>query len=302
MRSSGIFAAGMYAGNAKAIAGPFQPGELLHNIPADKKLDPSWVRSLSKRGYVTKYIKTRNELKYIGMPVGGINAGTVYLGGDGRLWLWDIFNANQNGIEPKTIEWHSSVHVGKKIRSQDGSAYVQPAKDIRPLEQGFAFKIVIGGKTIIKKMEASDWDDIIFEATYPMAKVRYIDKQLPIDITAEIFSPFIPLDEKNSSLPCTVYSFNIKNRSAATITVDVLGWLENKVAPRSERTRQAGQHCFFRQEHAGCFLFNRLECKPSAISCSGLWQFVHCFNWQTGNHPNQFFIAHHSFFFWSTNR
>ena len=49
LRSSGIFAAGIYAGNAKAIAGPFQPGELLHNIPADKKLDPSWVRSLSKR-------------------------------------------------------------------------------------------------------------------------------------------------------------------------------------------------------------------------------------------------------------
>jgi hypothetical protein len=55
LRSSGIFAAGIYAGNAKAIAGPFQPGEPLHNIPADKKLDPSWVRSLSKRGYVTKY-------------------------------------------------------------------------------------------------------------------------------------------------------------------------------------------------------------------------------------------------------
>ena len=235
LRSSGIFAAGIYAGNAKAIAGPFQPGELLHNIPTDKKLDPSWVASLSKRGYVTKYIKTRNELKYIGMPVGGINAGTVYLGGDGRLWLWDIFNANQNGVDPKTIEWHSSVHVGKKIRSQDGSAYVQPAKDIRPLEQGFAFKIVIAGKTIIKKMEASDWDDIIFEATYPMAKIRYIDKQLPVDITAEVFSPFIPLDEKNSSLPCTVYSITIKNRTASTITVDVLGWLENKVAPRSAK-------------------------------------------------------------------
>ena len=235
LRSSGIFAAGIYAGNAKAIAGPFKPDELLHNIPIDKKLDPSWIQSLSKRGYVTKYIKTRNELKYIGMPVGGINAGTVYLGGDGRLWLWDIFNANQNGVDPKTIEWHSSVHVGKKIRSQDGSAYVQPAKDIRPLEQGFAFRIRMGNKTIIKKMELADWDDIVFEATYPMAKIRYIDKQLPVDITAEVFSPFIPLDEKNSSLPCTVYSFTIKNRAASTITVDVLGWLENKVAPRSAK-------------------------------------------------------------------
>jgi uncharacterized protein (DUF608 family) len=130
------------------------------------------------------------------MPVGGVNTGTVYLGGDGRLWLWDIFNANQNGIEPKTIEWHSDVHVGKKIRSQDGSAYVQPAKDIRPLEQGFAFKINIAGKIIIKKMEASDWDEIVFEATYPMARVHYIDKKMAVEITAEIYSPFIALDEK----------------------------------------------------------------------------------------------------------
>ena len=138
IQNSGLLAAGIYHTPLKAIAGPFVQSPLLHNIPIDKKLNPEWIKSLYHRGFVTTYKKTKNELQYIGMPIGGIFTGTVYLGGDGRLWLWDIFNENQNGIDPKTIDWESDLDVGKKVRPQDGSAYVQPAKDIRPLEQGFA--------------------------------------------------------------------------------------------------------------------------------------------------------------------
>jgi non-lysosomal glucosylceramidase len=226
--SSGIAMAGLYAGSTNAIAGPFKPEELLHNIPSDKKLDPQWVKSLYRRGFPTRYLKTRNELKYIGMPVGGLQTGTLYLGGDGRLWLWDIFNDNREGIDPKTIEWGSDLHVGKKVRSRDGSAYVAPAQDIRPVEQGFVFRIKSGEKTQLRKMEAPDWDEIIFEATYPRASVTYIDKSLGVDIRAEIFSPFIPLDEKNSSLPCTIYTFTLLNKTGKDISVNVTGWLGNK--------------------------------------------------------------------------
>jgi uncharacterized protein (DUF608 family) len=233
LKTSGIFAAGMYANRARAIAGPFLPGELVHNIPVDKKLDPQWVKSLFQRGSVSKYYKSKNELNFIGMPVGGINTGTVYLGGDGRLWLWDIFNSQQEGIDPKSVDWGTELHVGKKVRSRDGSAYVQPARDIRPMEQGFAFKIQVGKQTYLKKMIADDWDEIIFEATYPMASIRYISKELPLEITANVYSPFIPLDEKSSGLPCTIYSFSIKNNSQMPVSVSILGWLENKVSIRS---------------------------------------------------------------------
>lgn len=235
LKTSGIFAAGFYASRLKVIAGPFKPGELGYHIPYNKKIDPEWIKSLYKRGVVTQYLRSKNELQYIGMPVGGILTGTLYLGGDGRLWLWDIFNSNQEGIDPKAVEWKTDLHAGKKVRSRDGSAYVQPAKDIRPVEQGFAFKITTGGTTVIKKMEAADWDEIVFEATYPIAKIRYIDKQLPIEITAEVYSPFIALDDKNSGLPATIYSFSLKNQSDKSVSVAIMGWLENKVGLRSAK-------------------------------------------------------------------
>ena len=233
LQSSGILAAGVLSSHFNAIAGPFAPGELGYQIPVNKKIDPEWIKSLYKRGFVTKYLHSRNELQYIGMPVGGINAGTVYLGGDGRMWLWDVFNNNQAGIDPKEVDWPTELHEGNKVRSKDGSAYVSPAKDIRPLDQGFAFKITHQGNTVFKRMVSADWDDIVFEATYPMARIIYIDKQLPVQVVAEIFSPFIALDELNSGLPATIYSFSIKNNSAAAVQVQITGWLENKTGIRT---------------------------------------------------------------------
>lgn len=239
LHTSGFLSIGTLATRLIPVAGPFAPGEMGSQIPADKKLDPQWVSSLYKRGFVTQYLKSKNELEYIGMPVGGMNTGTMYLGGDGRLWLWDIFNKNQNGIDPKEIDWNSELHVGKKVRSQDGSAYVQPAKNIRPVKQGFALKISFNGKTVIKRLVEADWDDIVFEATYPMASITYIDKNLPLKIIAEVFSPFIALDELNSGLPATIYSFKIKNNSSAPVYVHITGWLENKAGIHTSGQNEA---------------------------------------------------------------
>ena len=56
------------------MPGPFD-NDYLKMIPANKKLDPAWVRSLYERGHKQTY--TNEDLKYIGMPVGGIGAGHV---------------------------------------------------------------------------------------------------------------------------------------------------------------------------------------------------------------------------------
>jgi uncharacterized protein (DUF608 family) len=210
------------------------------SILLEKKLDPAWVKSLYDRGKTTTYLKTKNELQYIGMPVGGIGCGCVYVGGDGRLWLWDIFNQNQTGVIYKEIPWNDSPvdRAAKILTPFDGANYVTPVKDVRPLDQGFAFKFEFDGKTIIKRLQSEDWDEIGFEATYPMATVHYADSQLPVTLSAKIYSPFIPLDEDNSGLPATIYSFRLTNNSDKEIKVSVTGWLENKCSLYYEKTDQ----------------------------------------------------------------
>jgi non-lysosomal glucosylceramidase len=171
----------------------------LHNIPEDKGLDKKWVKSLFDRGGPTVYLKSKNELKYIGMPAGGLHCGTVYVGGDGRLWLWQIYNetfeGTQEGIDPKTVNWNDGETV-RKIRPRDGSAYVEPtiANNKRVLEQGFAVKATVNGKTIIKELNEDHWDEISFKASYPIADICYSSTDFPLEVKLKVYSPFIPLD------------------------------------------------------------------------------------------------------------
>ena len=212
----------------------FVPDYPLHNIPEDKGLDAQWVKSLYKRGEETAYFKSKNELKYIGMPVGGLHAGTVYVGGDGRLWLWQIYNESfeyvQEGIDPKTVKWNDGTEL-RDIRSRDGSAYVEPAiaNNKRVLEQGFAVKVIVNGKAFIKELSEEHWDEIVFKSTYPMATIKYSSKDFPVAVSLKVYSPFIPLDAQDSALPATILRLEIKNTTSSNIDISVLGWMENGV-------------------------------------------------------------------------
>ncbi|MCF3109367.1 hypothetical protein LL912_11325 [Niabella sp. CC-SYL272] len=207
---------------------PLAPATPLHNIPAEKNLDPKWVRSLYERGRPGTYYKSRNELKYIGMPAGGLHAGTVYLGGDGRLWLWGIYNDDREGVDPKTVLWNDGTRE-VPVRNRDGANYVEPtiADNKRVLAQGFAVMVKTGKDTLIKELKEGDWEEIRFEATYPVATIHYSDPGFPLAVVVKAGGIFIPLDAENSSLPCTIYSIQLKNNTHQRLQAYVTGWLEN---------------------------------------------------------------------------
>ncbi len=198
------------------FAGPFQNADFGNAIPADKKLRPEWVKSLTARGKRTEY--TGKQLAKIGMPIGGICAGGLYIGGDGRLWLWDIFNSNKFGISPKPI-----TYLGKSLDAGGGSAYVEPPDQVLPFDQGFS--VAIDGQPA-RPLDHRGFKDIRFIGEYPVANVRYLDHPT-VTVELEAFSPFIPLNADDSSLPATLMHYTFTNRGTKAVEVKFAGWMEN---------------------------------------------------------------------------
>ncbi|MGC8642131.1 MAG: GH116 family glycosyl-hydrolase, partial [Isosphaeraceae bacterium] len=191
---------------AKAMAGPFDESDFARLVPPDKKLAPEWVKSLFARGEPT--IHHGESLARIGMPVGGICAGQLYLGGDGKLWHWDTFNS---------VEHTNEAH------------YAQPMPARSPLDQGFAVRIRSGEKAEIRTLDRAGFADIRFRGEYPIGFVEYRDRACPIQVSLEGFSPFIPLNTADSSLPATLLSYRVKNVSTSPVEVELGGWLENAI-------------------------------------------------------------------------
>ena len=200
-------------------------------IPDDKKLSPEWERSLFERGAPRSY--TGEALMNIGMPVGGITTGgLVYLGGDGKLWNWDIFNRPLNGVKPRQIQYKNRSWHGlpQGLGAWQGGNYVEPVREQpSPFAQGFALKLKIGGKEQFRTLDRKGWKDVVFTGAYPFGSVTYSDPDCPVKVTLDGYSPFSPLNFDDSSYPASIMSYRVENTGTKQVDVEIGGWLENPV-------------------------------------------------------------------------
>ena len=223
VKMAALTAASMGTGRLPMMAGPFDDvNQYVKVISADKKLDPDWVASLFERGTKETYSDPK-ALEHIGMPVGGFFAGTVYLSGDGRLWLWDVFNEDSLGIDARSTDKMPRTFVGSSISA--GLNFVDPAPLRQPFSQRFSLRT---GETT-RVLDSSGFQLTTFDGRYPIGRVHFRDEACPVDVHLEAFSPFIPLNLDDSSLPATVLSYTVHNSSQQTIECELTGHLENAV-------------------------------------------------------------------------
>lgn len=182
------------------------------------------LAALTARGKPTEYAGA--ALAKIGMPVGGGCAGQVFLAGDGRLWVWDIFNP-------------VSFPLGGADFS--GSNYADPLSADQPgaaqFRQGFALRTVSGGSTRTAALDATGFADVRFVGQYPSGRVSYADPDSPVEVDLTAYAPFIPLEVDDSTLPATIMAFTVRNPGSATVRATVLGYAENPVCLDSRRNQ-----------------------------------------------------------------
>lgn len=198
-------------------------------------------RDLLDRG--TPETFSEGELKYVGMPIGGCFAGTVYIGGDGKLWNWDILNQFHEG----TVARKPVTFSTETMRERDGANYVDP-----PEQQSF-FQTIFSLNDIPLSQKGG-WK-ITFRGEYPTATVTYENEDFLVTLTA--FSPFIPLQIDKSSYPSVVMDYSIRakkkeiKKAILTCTFEHPGLILSEKSARGKtfETKSLGK---WRAAHAVC--------------------------------------------------
>jgi len=188
-------------------------------VPLDKGTVPDLYDSGTRR-----FIEGK-DLRFIGMPIGGICAGTVYLGGDGRLWLWDIFNNLKFGVISKSV-----LYRGEQVHAGGGANYIEPNLQTHPFDHGLGIQV----DDQVRPLARSGWKDIRFMGEYPKGIHDYSDPECPVSVHVETFSPYVPLNAEASELPAVVRRVTVTNHDKSAKLVTLAGWLENPVCRKSE--------------------------------------------------------------------
>jgi uncharacterized protein (DUF608 family) len=143
------------------------------------------------------------HLEAVAMPLGGIGTGSVWLDGQGRLGVWQIFN---NLSEPRIPD--SFFLVRARSGKDEPVTRVLQTQAEGPLHG----------------VESLD-----YEGGYPIARLTFHDRALPVEVRLEAMNPMIPLDTANSSIPCALFRLTAKNPGQTAVEVTLGATLQNAV-------------------------------------------------------------------------
>jgi non-lysosomal glucosylceramidase len=159
-----------------------------------------------------------------GPALGGIGAGFFELHQDGVFRNWNIFNNVPLGTGapmPFADDGMLFFIVRFEVEGE------QPQMKILQIDSGYK----VGA--IENHYYSFPWltgvGRIECEASFPFVTMRYSDGDMPLDVELQAWSPFIPHDAKNSSLPAALFDFRVRSRIRKPVHVMLMATTHNAV-------------------------------------------------------------------------
>src|SRR6266576_3844923 len=158
---------------------------------------------------------TREAATLVAMPVGGIGAGCVCFNGYGGLQDFSIWNHPTTTALPEGFAASKAgfaiLHVKKP--SAVTKLIEGPFPVLKIFDQGLQGEgYRRGGFEGFPRFQKCE-----FKGEFPFGEAQISDASVPVQVTVTSWNPFIPLDDKNSGIPCAILEYTFHNASKQAV-------------------------------------------------------------------------------------
>jgi uncharacterized protein (DUF608 family) len=151
----------------------------------------------------------------VAMPIGGIGAGCICMNGYGGLQDFSIGNRPQTTALPDGFAPSNAAFA---------ILHIKGSKPITKLVEGPfpAFKIYDQGLQGEGYRRGGfegfpRFNQCTFQGEFPFGEAKISDSSVPLQVTVTGWNPFIPLDDKNSGIPCAILDYTLHNPTTQTV-------------------------------------------------------------------------------------
>ena len=184
------------------------------------------------------FVYRGRNTKEISFPLGGIGAGCIGLGGNGRLIDFEIFN------KPNKNSFNGFSHIA--VKAEDTEKVLDTRVLNGDLHPSFSGELNGGsfggyGFGVSRSTLAGlpHFENSVFTGAFPFAGLEFTDEHFPGKVTLTAFNPFIPLNDKDSSLPAAFFEIEFFNNTGKELTYTAAFSLTNPA--KSKNTNLAGK-------------------------------------------------------------
>ena len=149
------------------------------------------------------------------MPLGGIGAGCVCLNGYGGLQDFSIGNRPETTALPEGFTYSKAVFAVLHIKGTSSITKLVkgPFPVLKIYDQGLQGEgYRRGGFEGFPR-----FGECTFQGEYPFGVAKISDLSVPLQLTVTGWNPFIPLDDKNSGIPCAILEYTLHNPTTRAV-------------------------------------------------------------------------------------